>query len=188
MAEQGALDLLEDNDANDLRELRRALDDVRTGELVGLMGRVSQRRRALLFRLLPKDRALDVFEALDTGLASELLGGLRADTHAEHGRTIAQPQEDRAGIGAEFDRFVDRQQRSRASFVLLHHKRVAKHHVGARVAMAFQRKQFRVVGAQMRGTVENVGNEGGLAQRKWSCCFCRCHELNQARFWRVAHR
>lgn len=77
MAEQGALDLLEDNDANDLRELRRALDDVRTGELVGLMGRVSQRRRALLFRLLPKDRALDVFEALDTGLASELLGGLR---------------------------------------------------------------------------------------------------------------
>jgi len=77
MAEQSALDLLEDGDVGDLRELRRALDEVRVGEIVALMGRVSSGRRALLFRLLPKDRALAVFEALDNGLASELLGGLR---------------------------------------------------------------------------------------------------------------
>lgn len=77
MAEQTALDLLEDGDVGDLRELRRALDEVRVGEIVALMGRVSSRRRALLFRLLPKERALAVFEALDNGLAGELLGGLR---------------------------------------------------------------------------------------------------------------
>ncbi|MEO7122536.1 MAG: magnesium transporter [Lacisediminihabitans sp.] len=83
MAEPTALDVLEDSDVDDLRELRGALDDVRTGDVVALMGRVSSRRRALLFRLLPKDRALDVFEALDNGLAGELLGGLRDERVAQ---------------------------------------------------------------------------------------------------------
>lgn len=83
MAEQDAIDLLEDSDVDDLRLLRHALDEVKTGAVVALMGRISERRRALLFRLLPKDRALDVFETLDTGLASGLLGGLRDERVAQ---------------------------------------------------------------------------------------------------------
>jgi len=83
MAEQNAIGLLEDGDVTELRTLRQALSEVQIGEIVGLMGRMSSRRRALLFRLLPKERALAVFEALDTGLATELLGGLRDERIAQ---------------------------------------------------------------------------------------------------------
>lgn len=75
--EQRAMELLEDADLKDLRTLKIALDGARTSEIVALMGRTGSRRRAMLFRLLTKERALDVFEALDTGLKRELLGGLR---------------------------------------------------------------------------------------------------------------
>ena len=50
--------------------------------------------------------------------------------------------------------------------LLLHHQRVAIHHIGAGIAVAFQREQFRVVAAQMRGAIENIGDEGRLPQRK----------------------
>ena len=43
-------------------------------------------------------------------------------------------------------------------------QRVAVDHIGAGVALAFQREQFVVIGAQMRGAIENMGDEGGLAQ------------------------
>ena len=65
-----------------------------------------------------------------------------------------------------------------AAGVLLHHQRVAIHHIGAGVAMALQREQFLVVAAQMRGAIENVGDEGGTAERKGIEC---CHEFNQAK-------
>ena len=52
------------------------------------------------------------------------------------------------------------------------------HHIGARVAAAFQRHQFRIVAAQMRGAIEDIGDEGRLPQRKRIEC---CHVLNQAR-------
>ncbi|WP_111718418.1 magnesium transporter [Homoserinimonas sp. OAct 916] len=77
MIELDALEVLEDSDETDLRVLRAALREVHTSEIVALMGRISFRRRALLFRLLPKEEAVVVFEALDAGLATELLGGLR---------------------------------------------------------------------------------------------------------------
>ena len=77
MAERSALDVLEDGPLTELGALRQALSEVHTAELVALLGRTGSRRRAVLFRLLPKERALAVFEALDTGLATELLGGLR---------------------------------------------------------------------------------------------------------------
>ncbi|MEO7006434.1 MAG: magnesium transporter [Terrimesophilobacter sp.] len=77
MANEPALDILEDADINDLGALRQALHEVHISQIVALMGRVTSRRRALLFRLLPKNRALEVFEDLDTGLARELLDGLR---------------------------------------------------------------------------------------------------------------
>ncbi|MCC6270286.1 MAG: magnesium transporter [Microbacteriaceae bacterium] len=77
MANQGALDALEDIRTSDLSSLRDALAELRVHEIVTLLGRSDSRRRAVLFRLLPKDPALDVFEALEPGLARELLGGLR---------------------------------------------------------------------------------------------------------------
>jgi magnesium transporter len=77
MANQGALDALEDIRTSDLSSLRDALAELRVHEIVTLLGRSDSRRRAVLFRLLPKDRALDVFEALEPGLARDLLGGLR---------------------------------------------------------------------------------------------------------------
>lgn len=69
--------LLSDNSVLDLRLLSRALDQLSTGEVATLLGRVPPKRGALLFRLLSKDRALAVFESLSTRLASGLLRGLR---------------------------------------------------------------------------------------------------------------
>ena len=88
------------------------------------------------------------------------------DAHAEHRRTVAQAQKDRAGIGAEFHGLVDAEQHARAAGLLPHHQQVAVDHVGAGVAVAFQREQFLVIAAQMRGAIENVGDEGRLAERK----------------------
>ena len=59
-----------------------------------------------------------------------------------------------------------REQRARAARLLLHHQRVAIDHIGAGVAMAFQREQLLVIGAQMRGAIENMGDEGRLPERK----------------------
>lgn len=77
MAERDTLNALEDIPTSDLSALRDALLELRVHEVVALLGRSDSRRRAVLFRLLPKDRALAVFEALEPGLAREVLGGLR---------------------------------------------------------------------------------------------------------------
>jgi len=52
------------------------------------------------------------------------------------------------------------------------------HHIGAGIAMPFQRQQFSVVGAQMRGAIENMGDEGRLPQWKR---IESCHEFNPVR-------
>ena len=74
------------------------------------------------------------------------------------------------------------------SAFLLHHQRVAIHHVGAGVAAPFQRQQFGVIAAQMRGAIENMRDEARLPQRKRIEC---CHEFNlvkiPARFCGEAH-
>ncbi len=54
---------------------------------------------------------------------------------------------------------------ARAAGLLLHHQRVAVDHIGAGVALAFQREQFLVIAAQMRGAVENMGDKSGLSER-----------------------
>ncbi len=103
---------------------------------------------------------------------------LRRNAHAEHRRAVAQAQKDRAGIGAEFQRLVDAEQHAGAVGFLSHQQRVAVDHIGAGVAMALQRHQFLVIAAQMRGAVEDVGDEGRLAERKRIECG---HELNLTR-------
>lgn len=61
----------------ELRELKRALDEASVLEIVEELSRLSQPERAVAFRLLPKDRAIVVFEAFDPPLQSELLESLR---------------------------------------------------------------------------------------------------------------
>ncbi|MHA6668835.1 magnesium transporter [Homoserinimonas sp. A447] len=77
MVADDALKILSDNSGRDLLAQSRALEELRTSEIVSLLGRVSAKRRALLFRLLPKARAFAVFESLDARLASALLTELK---------------------------------------------------------------------------------------------------------------
>ena len=52
------------------------------------------------------------------------------------------------------------------------------HHIGAGVAVALQREQLLFVGAQMRGAVEHMGDEGRLPE--WKRIECG-HEFNLVR-------
>jgi len=65
------------------------------------------------------------------------------DAHAEDGRAVPQAQEDRAGIGAEFQRFIDGQQRGAVPQPPASPpaSRDTPHRRGA-VAAPFQREQF----------------------------------------------
>lgn len=49
-------------------------------DLVRILERLAANSRAVVFRLLPRDRALTVFEQFDRGLRSELIAGLRDDS------------------------------------------------------------------------------------------------------------
>ncbi|HON11370.1 MAG TPA: magnesium transporter [Chitinispirillaceae bacterium] len=61
----------------DLKGLRQWLLDTGTLEIAEALTRVDPEYRALSFRLLPKDRSLDVFEMLDTSYQQEILKALR---------------------------------------------------------------------------------------------------------------
>lgn len=63
--------------AEDLRALPGLLEPLSAEEAVLVLERLSPRRRALAYRLLPKDGAADVFESLDPSLQSELVAALR---------------------------------------------------------------------------------------------------------------
>ena len=64
------------------------------------------------------------------------------------------------GLAPNFSASSIAQQRARTVGLLLHHQRVAINHIGAGIAVAFERHQFLVVAAQMRGAIENIGDEG----------------------------
>jgi magnesium transporter len=61
----------------DINGLNQWLADAGTLEIAEELARLSPPERAIPFRLLPKDRALEVFEALDPLHQQELLTGLR---------------------------------------------------------------------------------------------------------------
>ena len=86
------------------------------------------------------------------------------------GAPSRRPRKIVPGLAPSFTRLVDAEQGARASGLLPHHQRVAIDHIGAGVALVFQREQLFVIGAQMRGAIENVGNESGLAQRIFVEC------------------
>jgi magnesium transporter len=64
-------------------ETRRELATMRSFDLAEELTRLDRTHRALAFRLLPKDLALAVFEALDPPVQGELLEGLREEAVRE---------------------------------------------------------------------------------------------------------
>lgn len=64
----------------DIAQLRRALLDMSTAEIVDELERMDRTDRAFIFRALGKDDALRVFEDLDPTVQGELISGLRDST------------------------------------------------------------------------------------------------------------
>jgi magnesium transporter len=73
-------DLSELSRSPDLRELQRWLEETGTLDIAEELARLGPDEKAVPFRLLPRDRALAVFEALDPVHQQEILEGLRAET------------------------------------------------------------------------------------------------------------
>lgn len=69
--------------SSDLRGLRDYLCSLDVAAIVDELGRWNRSVRALAFRALPKDLAIDVFENLDSALQSELLDDLREEATRE---------------------------------------------------------------------------------------------------------
>lgn len=61
----------------DLARLASTIEDLSTWQLVDVLERLRPSQRAVAYRLLPKARALDVFEALEPSLQGELVEGLQ---------------------------------------------------------------------------------------------------------------
>src|SRR5699024_9462769 len=80
-------DLLDDKD---LDAVSRWLADRSSAVVAEALGRISGAEQAVAFRLLPKDRALDVFEYLDPVHQAELLEALRDDHVTEIFASLAQ--------------------------------------------------------------------------------------------------
>lgn len=83
-APEAVMDSIRDAlDARDLTAMAVAVGALTTPQIVTVLERLNARERAVVYRLLPKLQALDVFEALDPSLQSELVEGLQDSEVAE---------------------------------------------------------------------------------------------------------
>jgi magnesium transporter len=71
------VELVELLEGGDLEVIDRWLAQADVVEIADELSRLPREQRAVPFRLLPRDRALEVFELLDPSLQQELLEGLR---------------------------------------------------------------------------------------------------------------
>ncbi|MFQ4148546.1 magnesium transporter [Arthrobacter sp. LAPM80] len=69
--------------ANNLAAISRALQPLNVTETLEQLERLSTIERALAYRTLPKDRAVEVFEGLDAALQADLVAGLQEADVAE---------------------------------------------------------------------------------------------------------
>lgn len=69
-------EILQQLASEDLVALAATLAPLSDAELVSMFERLNLRQRAVVFRLMPKDSAVAVFDALDPALQGELLDGL----------------------------------------------------------------------------------------------------------------
>ncbi len=63
--------------ATDLTAIAEALTSATTKQVTSLLERLSVEQRAIVYRLLSKDRAIEVFEMLSPGMQSDLIHGLQ---------------------------------------------------------------------------------------------------------------
>lgn len=70
-------DTIMDGLRRDLSAVSQELESLSTPQVVDVLETLDERRRAVVYRLLSKQRALEVFEALPPPLQSDLLRGLR---------------------------------------------------------------------------------------------------------------
>jgi Mg/Co/Ni transporter MgtE len=82
---------------HDLVSLARQLGTLDLSEILDLSGRLEDRERAVVFRLLPKGQAIEVFERLDPALQHELLHDLQS---GEVGRAVRRARARRPGVAA----------------------------------------------------------------------------------------
>ena len=107
-----------------LRELRVELNELNTGDVVDFMERLGVKDRAVTFRLLPKDTAVEVFDMLDQALQHEIVEGLK-DLDVSHLFESLEP-DDRvrlmdempASVARKMLRHLDPRERSLTSIVL----------------------------------------------------------------------
>ena len=66
-------------DSSDLSNLASLARNLKSAELVTLLERLNDRDRAIVYRVLPKSVALEVFESLDPALQGELLEELNSE-------------------------------------------------------------------------------------------------------------
>jgi magnesium transporter len=107
-----------------LSDLRVALDDFNTGDIVDFLERLGVKDRAVTFRLLPKDTAVQVFDQLDQALQHEIVEGLK-DSDVAHFFESLDP-DDRvrlmdempASVARKMLRHLDARERSLTNIVL----------------------------------------------------------------------
>ncbi|GAA4922047.1 magnesium transporter [Nesterenkonia rhizosphaerae] len=107
-----------------LRELRVALDELHIGDVVDFLERLGVKDRAVTFRLLPKDTAVEVFDMLDQALQHEIIEGLK-DGEVAHFFESLEP-DDRvrlmdempASVARKMLRHLDPRERSLTNIVL----------------------------------------------------------------------
>lgn len=66
-------------DGEDLARIEGLIRDMSPADLVGVLEREDPDDRAIIYRLLPRDLALEVFERFSRGMRAELLTGLRQE-------------------------------------------------------------------------------------------------------------
>lgn len=107
-----------------LRDLRLALDELNTGDIVDFLERLGVKDRAVTFRMLPKDTAVHVFDQLDQALQHEIVEGLKDGDVAHFFESLDPDDRVRlmdempASVARKMLRHLDARERSLTNIVL----------------------------------------------------------------------
>nr|WP_235928456.1 magnesium transporter [Nesterenkonia haasae] len=107
-----------------LTDLRVALDELNTGDIVDFLERLGVKDRAVTFRLLPKDTAVHVFDQLDQALQHEIVEGLKDGDVAHFFESLDPDDRVRlmdempASVARKMLRHLDARERSLTNIVL----------------------------------------------------------------------
>ncbi|NLS10406.1 magnesium transporter [Nesterenkonia sp. MY13] len=107
-----------------LRDLRIAMDELNDGDIVDFLERLGVKDRAVTFRLLPKDTAVEVFDMLDQSLQHEIIEGLKDGDVAHFFESLDPDDRVRlmdempASVARKMLRHLDPRERSLTNIVL----------------------------------------------------------------------